>query len=128
MDKPTRWLRVEVSEDCYKKIVSDAIADDREVNVYLRRHLEAHFNRPAVNYGFAEPCGCEIYQTCAKCRPKGLTGESVHGTPCCPSDMCGEKSCGRCYPTKPTVCLHDGVEPGTVMGVVCPCVKCSTTC
>lgn len=29
---------------------------------------------------------------------------------------------------RPPVCLHEGVEPGTPMGVVCPCPKCSTTC
>lgn len=25
------------------------------------------------------------------------------------------------------VCLYDGVEPGTVTGLACPCPKCSTT-
>jgi hypothetical protein len=124
MDKPTKWLRLQVSKELYNELTRRAKEDDRELPTFLRRHLEYAF--PLCS------CGPDPAKVCAKCidyvylgteirtdRPakdfqiqtddKGLTGVSVHGLP-------EEK------------CMFEGADPNVPMNLVCPCGKCSPRC
>lgn len=109
MDKPTRWLRVEVPSSLYDEIVKRAKADDRPMATFLRRHLteafplcdcgpdpavvcakctdivfhgtEIRVDKPAEDF---QVCVGGAICACPKCKlgepSHGLTGESVHGT------------------------------------------------
>lgn len=117
MDKPTRWLRVEVSKGLYDEIVRLAKLDDREPHVYLRRHLESHF----APY-FADMPGPKALRGLfeKEAEKRGLTGESVHGLPAGPDNDLGVPQ------AQPTVCLNE--NQGVGLKVLCPCSRCSTTC
>ena len=106
MDKPTKWLRLQVPTALYNEIARKAKADDRELPVFLRRHLEEAFPVPIAS----EKTTPKVFpsEQMAERNP-GLTGVSVHGLP-------EEK------------CMFEGADPTVPLMVSCPCGKCSPRC
>lgn len=100
MDKPTRWLRVEVPTALYDEIVKRAKADDRELHVYLRRHLE------------------EAFETKTPFSKMEVIYHGTDGRVTVP----WEKFKANIEPK----CLLEGATGP--MGVACPCPKCAMTC